>query len=235
MRSELNDNFREKTLERSKQLIKHNLRKSQQHDEYDQAMHRFEQMQQYEQTKPQNPNVRVFDMNSKNTDSELLFKDPKEYYKRLAEEYRQKFMALESEHIYVLQNQKNQAKNAMDETEVAFTNQYKRLEFVNKKQLEQFEKHLDEKDILIQTFQRETDNLKIEVKHMKLEISNICSKHVALQKDKDVLQVKVKGLEIGQSDEVIQLKANYARDLEFIQNENKTLIDSQDARHQDYL
>ena len=70
---------------------------------------------------------------------------------------------------------------------------------------------------------------------MKLEISNICSKHVALQKDKDVLQVKVKGLEIGQGDEVIQLKANYARDLEFIQNENKTLIDSQDARHQEYL
>lgn len=39
---------------------------------------------------------------NKNIDSELLFKDPKEYYKRLAEEYRQKFIALESEHIYVL-------------------------------------------------------------------------------------------------------------------------------------
>lgn len=80
-------------------------------------------MQQHEQNKPKNPHVRVFDTNlSKNVDSELLFKDPKEYYKRLAEEYRQKFMALESEHIYVLQNQKNQAKSAMDETELAFTN-----------------------------------------------------------------------------------------------------------------
>lgn len=77
--------------------------------------------------------------------------------------------------------------------------------------------------------------MNIEVKHMKLEISNICSKHVTTQKDKDILEVRVKGLEIGQSDELIQLKANYARDLEFIQNENKTLVDSQDARHQEYL
>ena len=164
-------------------------------------MHRFEQMQIHQQTTQSlgnNPNIRVFDMNlNKNIDSELLFKDPKEYYKRLAEEYRQKFIALESEHIYVLQNQKNQAKNALDETELAFTNQYKRLEFVNKKQLEQFEKHLDEKDIQIQTLQREADNLRVEVKHLKIELSNICSKHIATQKEKDVLDVKVRGLELG--------------------------------------
>ena len=69
-------------------------------------MQRFEQMQIHQQTTQSlgnNPNIRVFDMNlNKNIDSELLFKDPKEYYKRLAEEYRQKFIALESEHIYVL-------------------------------------------------------------------------------------------------------------------------------------
>jgi len=42
----------------------------------------------------------------------------------------------------------------------------------------------------------------VEVKHLKIEISNICTKHIATQKEKDLIEVKAKGLEIGQSEEL---------------------------------
>ena len=55
--------------------------------------------------------------------------------------------------------------------------------------------------------------MRVEVKHLKIELSNICSKHIATQKEKDILEVKVRGLELGQCEEITTLKANYQRDL----------------------
>ena len=51
----------------------------------------------------------------------------------MADEYRQKFIKLEQEHIHMMESQKNHFKNTKYEVETAFTNQIKRLEYLNKK------------------------------------------------------------------------------------------------------
>lgn len=51
----------------------------------------------------------------------------------MADEYRQKFIKLEQEHIHLLDSQKQHFKSTKYELESAFTGQIKRLEFLNKK------------------------------------------------------------------------------------------------------
>mmetsp|Transcript_29480 Transcript_29480/g.44750 ORF Transcript_29480/g.44750 Transcript_29480/m.44750 type:complete len:84 (+) Transcript_29480:1655-1906(+) len=77
---------------------------------------------------------------------DLLYQNPMEYYKRLAEEYRTRFIKLEQEHIFMLQNQKIDARASKKEIETAFSKQISRLEFLNKKQLTTFEENLADRD-----------------------------------------------------------------------------------------
>jgi hypothetical protein len=61
-----------------------------------------------------------------------------------------------------MQHQKVTFKNQKFEVETAFTNQIKRLEFLNKKQLESFENSLIDKEDYIEKISFQNDKLKIE-------------------------------------------------------------------------
>jgi hypothetical protein len=78
----------------------------------------------------------------------------------MADEYRQKFIKLEREHIYMMDNQKELFQTAKYETETALTSQIKRLEYLNKKQLESFDQSLNDKEDYISDLIKENDQLK---------------------------------------------------------------------------
>ena len=64
-----------------------------------------------------NVNTKLFNMKGQSLSTNLLYKNPLEYYKRLAEQYRTRFIKLEQEHIFMLQNQKIDARASQKEME----------------------------------------------------------------------------------------------------------------------
>ena len=85
--------------------------------------------------------------------------EQKEYYRKLAEDYRLKYINLEKEFVFMKDSQKHILKQAKSDNEHKWEREIKKLEALNKIEFDNFEAYLDEKDAEIDHLKEENQAL----------------------------------------------------------------------------
>ena len=107
-----------------------------------------------------------------------------------------------------MESQKSHFKNSKYEVETAFTSQIKRLEFLNKKQLESFEASLTDKEDYISEISQKNENLCSQNTQLQIEIENIHRNLSKVMEERDGLKVDLRSIQMDTEREISHIRSD---------------------------
>ena len=165
-------------------------------------------------------------MREQNTSDNLqnIILDQKNHYQTIAEEYRNKFIDMEKEFIFIKENQRCAINTLRADLERQHKLEQKRLEAINILELQNFERFLDEKDAKINELNLENNNIKSKLKLQTDQYLDLQQKFNGLIDQSDQLTVQYRQLDLDTKEEIRQMKQeNYEQTQKALKENTKQL------------
>ena len=176
-------------------------------------------------------------MREQNTSDNLqnIILDQKNHYQTIAEEYRNKFIDMEKEFIFIKENQRCAINTLRADLERQHKLEQKRLEAINILELQNFERFLDEKDAKINELNLENNNIKSKLKLQTDQYLDLQQKFNGLIDQSDQLTVQYRQLDLDTKEEIRQMKQENYEQTQKALKENTKQLEEQKQKHMQEL